>query len=693
MTRRAMTGQLVLLALVAILSMTGFNNRTVGMWGTKNTGLATADALLDVPSYVSHSFTENDYVQPRYFRRTGAAVVFQADDGYADFWTCFVESSDVIFAETGYRIRGSCAVITTEVGSAPFASWAQIRSRDQVDFEIMLHQDAPSGGGWNSSFSPTKPGFSRTQIDSLLTDIQGRFVQNGVTPPPRGMTYGGHQHTYGDEEILAEHGLYYASASGLPPAADTTSSYSAVAENRSPMEVNCDPWPAAAAGRNQSYLQSGMQRQGGIQNRYQVGRDMIADGKNVSEMKEAVDLAVQHGAILIWGYHDFETAAEGGFPADSLGVIMRYCAAYMAEGKLESLTMEQAVARGAGYVWGELLPHDNFTRLDDIAPDGTSALTGSDFVPLYWPLKQCSEFYLTTGDTLTAVTSNGDQWKVWEHSGTDTVDAIFAQYLSSDSTSYGNSEKPSAGGHVMLGSLIAAETYQTAALPVMIQATGVQSRYIDVTVTVMYANDDDAEGFVGARLFQYAENFADFVNTGYQTYDWTTWAGNSGAPVVTGLDFEETRMVPLFSHGFEDTVWAAAEYDRSLYYQDSNHGRWRRFSRGMLRPMILDGHGTVDTEGWFGNFEDVTTAGGASESWFANLYLFNYDQSGGKTGEKPYANVKWIPYVFRVEILPGMTDWVCGMVKCHRHSNGTIPNFAGTGDFLIADISAHAPRG
>lgn len=683
---------LALLALVFV-STTGFDQR--GTWGQKQTGRATADNLLAVPQAPGHGFTEDDYVRPRYFQRE-AMIVFQQDDGYADFYTTFAETSDVIFAETGVRIRGSAACVPTFVGTGGgSASWAQLRSRSQADFEVMWHNDAPGAARPNSALDILKPGFSANQIDSIVGVSQALFVANGVVPPPRGMSFGGHRHTYGDGEVYAKHGIYYGTTAGTVVVEDTTGT--PAAEHRSLMEVNSDPWPAAAANLGSYFLQSGMQRYGAIQNRYEVGRYMISDSETATNIKKAIDLAVQHDEILILGFHDFDTddgGADTGFPDETLGEIMRYAADYIAAGYLESGTFEQAVARGTGYVWGELLAHDNFRRLDDIAPDGSSTLPGTDVYPLGWPLGGHAAQYMSTIFEFDDVaTGAADDWKVWDLGADgDTVLAIYTRYGLADSTSYGNAMLPDSSGHVLIAELRSDQTYNTKILPVFISTTGVQSRYVDVTVTVMYCDDDAAQGFAGCRLFQYAENFADFVNSGADAYDGQISHG--AAPLTSNLQLERVRLIPLFSSSFEDTVYAAAEYNQDLYYQDSNHGRFRRFAFPQLRPYILDGHGSVDAEGSFGNFENVTLSGSAGQSIFSNLYLFNYDPAGGiVAGVQDYAGLEWVPYIFRVPIIPGETDWIIGWIKLHRHSDGAAPVFTGAGDFLISDISATAGRG
>jgi hypothetical protein len=641
--------------------------------------------------------TASDYMAPRAFQpKAGVCIVF--DDGFDGFLDEFIRLSDIIEDDTGVRIRGTTAIMPNSIEENSLTggmTWADLRSftHRQDDFEIAMHATAT-----DEHFGSRRSGFSRAWMDSALGEWVDLCAAARI-PAPRTFILPGHKYTAGMEQTWVKHQIYQVGGISVAPSADTT--YTSVISNgRDPTECNSDPWPASSLNYTTGRW-LGYQRHGGIQNRWNIGRRTSYDNNTdtLDSLRRHVEVAVQTRSMFVIGFHDVDedtTAAHNlTCHPDVLEAWMRVIAAYVNAGVLESLTFEQMAARGVGTVYGELLPHAGFLRLEDVDTSQTFGALGEN-IPIGWSLDTGSEDYFYPIVTDTFVASDGDtgQTKVWDLGvDGDTVLAIFTAESSADSVSYGAGFPPDtlfdgrgavAGGRILL--VASHDGNYSRSIPVLVQTTGVQSGYIDISVQAMVNNATSPSSWVAPQFGQYRESWNDFTNYGRNSYDFYMSAGGAITPPrIDQFKTESTRLTPLFSSSYLDTTLTHPDLVGSGGFNTEAGMVWR-YHQNLVPFYNINGLGTWDQNAPFGNRDSVNAKGAADQAHTANLTPFRgvTDLDGGFD----YGKGIWVTYNYRVPIVPGQTDWVAGYIFLYR-----VTAWTGSPTLLISNISAVAGRG
>lgn len=640
----------------------------------------------------------DEYLAPRYYQpKAGVCLTF--DDGYPSFWSQFVRMSDSIYVATGgnVRIRGTVSTITSDMGGGARAGWSELASRgsDQTDFEIAYH------GNSDERFGSSQAGFSRTWVDSMLGNWRAAFKAHGL-PEPRTLILPNHRYTPGLEEIFIKHGIYQVGGLAIPVSSDSAGSYTA--NEHSLMEVNNDPYPLAMTNRSNTAFAC-FQRHGGIQNRWNIGRrtSFSNAAATADTLKAIINIAVQSRTMAVLTLHDIgdTTGSDLTILPSDLAELMGHIATLMNADLLESLTFEQMTARGCGRVYGELLPHHNFTRLQDVL-DSADVRLGDGLeeafkTPIGWWTHGSQSFYPGTGDTLTASFAAADStfWKVWPLSGRtvvdslnglaadlDTVAAIYADSSLTDYLSYGMS---SPTGRVFVSASPTGD--DTYGLPICAIVTGVTAPYVDVTVQAMVDNAVSVNAYLGCRFAQYQEQFNDFINDDPLAYDFTAGTTRLNGWAPGNLEPQRTRVRPMFWMATIDTAYGRADTTYTL-----GAGEMHRYAYEKAMPYFLDTQSVVDWHAPFGNTADLAAVGSAKKAIFKKLQFFDgaYDTTRLGTSHVPdggYGNVYWLTYNYRIPIVPGQTDFVYGWVYLKRSTG-----FTGNPTMLVSDVSVTAGR-
>lgn len=643
-----------------------------------------------------------EYMAPRYFEPK-AGIVLTFDDGWDGFYDHFVPISDDIKEAKDVRVRGTTSLDLTKIGiESAFMTWAEVRAIDQrqddadYPFEIALHADG------DGTMGSRRSGFSKVWMDSSLGAWQGVLRTNNVTEA-KSFILARHRFTPGMEDVWKGNGIYQVGGLAVPVSGDSTTS-GPLSNERSPMELNYSPYPQSAAGNGfggAGYV--GTQRHGGIMNRWNVGRRGSYNNVDdtLTEIIDYIEMCVQYREIGFLTLHDIDTDTSDPLtitPAN-LTTIMNLIADYQAAGLLESLTFEQAVARGTGHVHGNLLNHTaklngeltNFVTLADINASTNWSKGASN--PIGWPFDNTEDvFYTLPAETLSVATASLDDStdvKVWNLSADgDTVLAIYTAEGIADSVSYGAT---SPNGNVIMTTVDQAggQSYSWG-IYYFAQTTGVQAPYVELTVQAMVNNGTSATGYLGCRGFQWAEDWSDIVNSGPNSYDFSiTTSGQQSTVRGADVELQEARIRPLFNLAVLDSTifndGANVAAGASFWYNDDDNFLHRALSMGNLPPAVYDGQGSIDKKTPYGNFEDIDAVDSNDQTYTQNLDAFDASSTFDGTN---YGSAVWRNYIWRIPIMPGMTDWVSGYVYLRREAA-----FSGNPTLIISDINIVAGRG
>lgn len=648
------------------------------------------DVTLDQESFKRHLFQ----------RKPGVVLIF--DDGYASFVTQVMAASDSLYdtwsnrwgaSIPAQRVRATCGIVPEDIGGGSIMSWAQLATfaNRQKDFEVATHGNADSRLGSEAV------GFSYAYFDSILRATQDSLVAHGVA---RARTHklGNWRYTPGGEAIWLKNG--YTSNWGLNVPASFN--HSQVQGNELVgMNINTDAYVNSTLGLTANMFWC-YQGYGRIRNRWNVGHSIPTvavtnggggwDPATTDSILAAIDGAVQAGAIAGLTFHNVEDPDDAlDIHPDSLRKVFRHIDSLMAFGWIESLTSEQAVARGTGHVVGELIWNPGFRRLSDISTRLDNLLAGGaacDTVPIGWPLPVQHTVYTAEGRWLQGTGAPAGSWKVNEVATIDTIAGMFARASDANLT-YGMSTPGSAPGWTKADTLarrnvviqeMQSTTRSDDFLIPPIPVTGVRSSNIKITVQVMSpdsvtnasAGADSICGYIAARFFCYDEVW-DPGRSQQAAYSFDVITPGLQ---VAGIDNPRTSLLRIQnSVALLDTLLADSLFTRpdtttvvgtnivrarqKGWVGDNRVAeRFRHLWSGVLPPMIWD-HTYANA-----NYLDVSIGDPVATNTLSTMLELPSMDNG-----LHYENYTWT-----VEIIPGVTDFVVGQVRFDELAGGAWSN-------------------